>query len=127
MKSKQRPPWWPTKAQKARADEAHREAMSRKADPEAYPEGPGVYGGPEDERIATAAEREALKAAGWKETALQTLWINPRIARGVLEYLAAMQADHIDQESGGIRGVEAACIRDREDREPDVVQKVEPV
>jgi glycogen debranching enzyme len=27
-------------------------------------------------------------------TALQTLWVNPRIARGVLEYLAATQADH---------------------------------
>lgn len=27
----QRPPWWPTKAQKERADKAHREAMARKA------------------------------------------------------------------------------------------------
>jgi glycogen debranching enzyme len=31
-------------------------------------------------------------------TALQTLWLNPRIARGVLEYLAATQADRIDDE-----------------------------
>jgi len=28
--------------------------------------------------------------------ALQTLWVNPRIARGVLEYLAATQADRVD-------------------------------
>lgn len=34
MKSKQRPPWWPTKTQKERADRAHREAMAeREADP----------------------------------------------------------------------------------------------
>src|SRR5262245_41261915 len=29
-------------------------------------------------------------------TAMQTLWVIPRIARGVLEYLAATQADHVD-------------------------------
>jgi glycogen debranching enzyme len=29
-------------------------------------------------------------------TALQMLWVNPRIARGVLEYLATTQADHVD-------------------------------
>jgi glycogen debranching enzyme len=29
-------------------------------------------------------------------TALQTLWLNPDIARGVLEYLAAKQADEVD-------------------------------
>lgn len=75
MKSKQRPPWWPTKEQKERADRAHREAMAEKE--EAHGDGPGVYGGPEDERIATADEREALKAAGWGETRLQTLWIPP--------------------------------------------------
>jgi glycogen debranching enzyme len=32
-------------------------------------------------------------------TALQTLWVNPRIARGVLEYLAATQADRVDAAS----------------------------
>jgi glycogen debranching enzyme len=29
-------------------------------------------------------------------TALQTLWVNPQIARGVLQYLSATQADHVD-------------------------------
>src|SRR5207302_8719943 len=29
-------------------------------------------------------------------TALQTLWLNPDIARGVLEYLASQQADEVD-------------------------------
>ena len=29
-------------------------------------------------------------------TALQTIWVDPRIARGVLEYLAATQADAVD-------------------------------
>ena len=28
---KTKPPWWPTKAQKDRADKAHAEAMERKA------------------------------------------------------------------------------------------------
>jgi glycogen debranching enzyme len=32
-------------------------------------------------------------------TALQTLWVNPRIARGVLDYLAARQADKVDEAS----------------------------
>src|SRR5579864_911969 len=31
-------------------------------------------------------------------TALQTLWVNPRIARGVLEYLAATQAHDLNRE-----------------------------
>ncbi|PWT82161.1 MAG: amylo-alpha-1,6-glucosidase [Blastocatellia bacterium] len=31
-------------------------------------------------------------------TGLQTLWVNPRIARGVLEYLAATQADAINDQ-----------------------------
>ncbi|HMF97453.1 MAG TPA: amylo-alpha-1,6-glucosidase [Vicinamibacterales bacterium] len=31
-------------------------------------------------------------------TALQTLWVNPRIARGVLEYLAVTQADAVDEQ-----------------------------
>ena len=39
-------------------------------------------------------------------TALQTLWVNPRLARGVLEYLAATQADRVveaqDAEPGKI-------------------------
>src|SRR5262245_17738339 len=39
-------------------------------------------------------------------TALQTLWVNPRIARGVLEYLAVTQADavneHQDAEPGKV-------------------------
>jgi glycogen debranching enzyme len=30
-------------------------------------------------------------------TALQTMWVNPRIARGVLEYLAATQAEGLDE------------------------------
>ncbi len=29
-------------------------------------------------------------------TALQTLWVNPKLARGVIAYLAAMQADTVD-------------------------------
>jgi glycogen debranching enzyme len=32
-------------------------------------------------------------------TALQTLWVDPRLAHGVLEYLAATQADRIDEAS----------------------------
>jgi glycogen debranching enzyme len=31
-------------------------------------------------------------------TALQTLWLNPRIARGVLAYLAATQADEVNEQ-----------------------------
>lgn len=31
-------------------------------------------------------------------TAMQTLWLDPRIARGVLTYLAAYQADEVDEE-----------------------------
>lgn len=40
-------------------------------------DGPGAYGGPEDERIATPTEHGRLHAAGWRETAIQTLWIAP--------------------------------------------------
>lgn len=47
-------------------------------------EGPGVYGGPEEERIAGPVEREALKMAGWKETRLRTLWIPPAHIGGSL-------------------------------------------
>lgn len=32
-------------------------------------------------------------------TALECLWLNPRIARGVLQYLAATQAQHVDSEA----------------------------
>lgn len=44
---------------------------------EAVGSGPGAYGGPEDERIATDAERAKLHAAGFRETKLKTLWIAP--------------------------------------------------
>lgn len=37
-------------------------------------------------------------------TALMTLWINPNIARGVLGYLAATQADHVDAASAAEPG-----------------------
>lgn len=40
-------------------------------------EGPGAYGGPADERIATDAERAKLHGAGFRETKLKTLWIAP--------------------------------------------------
>ena len=48
-------------------------------------------------------------------TAFQTLWINPRIARGVLEYLAATQADHVDARAGRRTGKDPA--RDPQQRD----------
>lgn len=47
-------------------------------------DGPGVYGGPEEERIASADERARLKAAGWSETVMKTLWIPPTEVGGHL-------------------------------------------
>jgi len=40
-------------------------------------DGPGVYGGPADEKIASPLEREALRKAGFAETKLKTLWFGP--------------------------------------------------
>lgn len=37
-------------------------------------QGPGAYGGPAEERIATDAEADELKAAGWRELNIMTLW-----------------------------------------------------
>lgn len=45
--------------------------------PDAHLDGPGAYGGPADERIATPAEHGKLHAAGFRETMIQTLWIAP--------------------------------------------------
>ena len=53
-------------------------------------------------------------------TALETLWVNPWIARGVLAYLASTQADHVDDERDAepgkilheARGGEMAALRE---------------
>lgn len=63
-------------------------------------DGPGVNGGPEDERIATDSERAKLRGAGFIETGIKVLWIAPPSYGG--RFLSVDEAlDELARTAGG--------------------------